>query len=121
MRKNVEPNWILVKVDQTNIVGEEYRRSHGIVRCGVYYLLNANRHVYICSLTPCIEAFAMHAFVEYENFEAHEADGGEAEIELMEEEETPVLVRRNSYRTATKTSPKTSIRRESRTRSVNTS
>jgi hypothetical protein len=83
----VQPDWRIVKVDQTRIVGEQYLKERKIKNCGMYYLIDANLHVYICSLTPCHEAFAMHAFVNYESFEAFEADDGLAEIELMDEED----------------------------------
>ena len=83
----IQPDWRIVKVDQTHFVGEEYRKLHGIERCGTYYLIDANLHIYICSLTPCHEAFPMNGFVDYVSFEASEADEGIAEIELMETEE----------------------------------
>jgi hypothetical protein len=83
----VQPDWRIVKVNQTSMVGEEYRKTRRIKECGMYYLVDANLHVYICSLTPSIEAFAMHAYVEYEDFEAHEADDGQAELDLMDEED----------------------------------
>jgi hypothetical protein len=87
MTRKVQPDWQLVKVDQTSFVGEEYRRAHGIAKCGTYYLVDANLHVYICSLTPCLEAFPVQGWVDYESAEASERDEGEAEIELFSAEE----------------------------------
>lgn len=87
MSGKIEPDYQFVQVDQTQFVGEEYRKAHGIVRCGTVYLIDVNLHVHICSVTPVLEALPMNGFVDYESYEASEKDEGEAEMELMEAEE----------------------------------
>lgn len=80
-------DWRLVKVDFTRTTGEDWLAEKGIVKIGIYYLIDANRHVHICSLTPSLEAWAMHAWIEYASDEAAEKDQGESEIEFMSSEE----------------------------------
>lgn len=83
----VQPDWQLVKVDQTKHCNEHWLKRHGITACGVYYLVDFNRHVYCCELTPSLEAFPVQGWAEYSSHEAFEKDEGNAEMEMLNSEE----------------------------------
>ena len=77
-------DWRLLKVSQNlSHFDSEYVKSKQVKACWIYYLVDFNTNVYICSLTPTKELWAMFAEVEFENDEAQEKDEGEFELELM--------------------------------------
>lgn len=80
-------DWRIVKVDWTRYHDADYLASKGIVKIGIYYLIDANRHVHICSFTPNLEAWPMNAYAEFVSDEACEKDEGESEMEIMASEE----------------------------------
>lgn len=80
-------DWRLLKVSQNlSHFDSEYVKSKQVKACWIYYLVDFNTNVYICSLTPTKELWAMFAEVEFENDEAQEKDDGEFELELMRSE-----------------------------------
>jgi len=80
-------DWRLLKVSQNlSHFDSEYVKSKQVKACWIYYLVDFNTNVYICSLTPTKELWAMFAEVEFENDEAQEKDEGEFELELMRSE-----------------------------------
>jgi len=83
------PNdWRLLKVSQNlSHFDSAYVKSKQVKACWIYYLVDVNTNVYICSLTPTKELWAMFAEVEFENDEAQEKDDGEFELELMRGED----------------------------------
>lgn len=83
----VQPDWRIIKCDQTKMCGKEWIEKKQITACGVYYLVDVNLHVYICSLTPALEAWPMGAYAEFATEEARDADDGEAEVDLLSAEE----------------------------------
>jgi hypothetical protein len=82
-KKEVQPDWRLVRVEQTQHCDPAYLKKKGIVTVGMIYLIDANLHVHICSLTPCLEAWPVQSFVDFKSLELAELDEGEAEFELF--------------------------------------
>jgi hypothetical protein len=81
-------DWRLLKVSQDlSRFNKDYVKSKQVKTCWIYYLVDFNTNVYICSLTPTKELWAMFAEVEFENDEAQEKDDGEFELELMRGED----------------------------------
>lgn len=81
-------DWRLLKVSQDlSHFNKDYVKSKQVKACWIYYLVDFNTNVYICSLTPTKEMWAMFAEVEFENDEAQEKDDGEFELELMRGED----------------------------------
>lgn len=64
---------------------EAHIKSH-IKSCGIYYVVDVNLHVHICSFQPNLEAWPMCAYVTFDSEEAADADEGNAELELMNSE-----------------------------------
>jgi hypothetical protein len=87
LAKDSTHDWRFVKVDQTQFCGEEWVRAAQIESCGVFYLIDANLHVHICSLTPSLEAWPMQGFATFKTEEAAEKDEGNAEMEMLNSEE----------------------------------
>lgn len=86
---DVKPDWRIIKVDQTSYCAPEWRVEQRIETCGVFYLVDVNLHVHICSFTPNLEAWPMHAYVTF-TVPWDEVDDGTAtdiEFELMASEE----------------------------------
>jgi hypothetical protein len=81
-------DWRIVKIDQTRHCGEEWIAEKGIKAVFIYYLYDANRHVHICSFTPTLECFPVAAEVTFTSETAWEADEGESELALMQDEES---------------------------------
>jgi len=86
-KPKVEPDWRLVKQEQKGFCDAAWLREKEITSIGMIYLIDANLHVYICSLTPALEAWPVQAFVDFATHEAFERDEGEAEIEAFVSEE----------------------------------
>lgn len=86
-KKEVQPDWRLVRVEQTQHCNAEYLEKKGIAAVGMIYLIDANLHCHICSLTPSLEAWPVQSFVDFKSFELAELDEGEAEIEVFRDEE----------------------------------
>lgn len=84
------PDWRLVKVDQRWACNKAWVTEKKIESCGVFYLVDANLHVHICSLTPSLEAWAVQGFATFETPEACEADEGETETAMLNAEESAV-------------------------------
>ena len=82
-KAEIKPDWRLVRVEQTQHCNAEYLEKKGITAVGMIYLADANLHVHICSLTPCLEAWPVQSFVDFKSFELAELDEGEAEIEMF--------------------------------------
>jgi hypothetical protein len=85
--EKVKPDWRLVKVDQTQFCDAAWVEKKGLVSIGMIYLVDANLHVYICSLTPALEAWPVQAFATFKSPELAEADEGEAEMDYFASEE----------------------------------
>jgi hypothetical protein len=86
-KTEIKPDWRLVRVEYTEHCNAEWIKKKGITALGMIYLADANLHVHICSLTPCLEAWPVQSFVDFKSFEFAELDGGEAEIEVFRDEE----------------------------------
>jgi hypothetical protein len=77
-------DWRLLKVSQNlSHFDSEYVKSKQVKACWIYYLVDFNTNIHICSLTPVKELWAMFAEVEFENDEAQEKDASDFELELM--------------------------------------
>lgn len=83
----IKPDWRVVKVEQKSMCNAAWIRESEITACGVYYVLDANLHVHICSLTPSLEAWPVQGYTKFASESAWERDGGDAEIEMMSTEE----------------------------------
>lgn len=87
---NVKPDWQIVKWDLTAYFDAEYLNDMGVRKVGVYYLVDANLHVHICSFTPSLEGWALHAWTELrddcEHTEAVLEAAGEVERVAMIDE-----------------------------------
>lgn len=79
----VKPDWRIVKVGQKSMCNKAWVAEKQIETCGVYYLIDANLHVHICSITPCLEAWPMVGFATFATDEASEADEGEVELAML--------------------------------------
>jgi len=86
-KEKVKPDWRLVKQEQKSFCDDEWLAKKKITSIGTIYLINANLHVHICSLTPALEAWPVQAFVHFETEEASDLDEGEAELEALASEE----------------------------------
>lgn len=86
----VQPDWRIVKVEQSGYVDKKYLEDRGVTKCGVYYLVDFNLHVHICSFTPNLEAWAMQGYADFVDDEAAERDEGEMEMEMINSEESDV-------------------------------
>jgi hypothetical protein len=82
----IKPDWRIVKVDWTSYCDEEWRRENKIDRCGVYYLVDANLHVHICSFTPNLEAWAMVPWWTTDAAEIEDDTASEIDQALMQDE-----------------------------------
>lgn len=87
MEKQIVPDWRIVKVEQKHCCDPTWIAEKKIETCGVFYLINANLHIHICSFTPSLEAWPLYAYATFETDEAAELDEGETEMELMRSEE----------------------------------
>lgn len=100
MSNQIPSDWRIVKVDQTAFC-EDWARARQIQAMGVYYLVDASLHVYICSLVPALEAWPMIGFADFVSPEASEKDQGESEMEILASEDactyygTDILARSN--------------------------
>lgn len=83
----VPPDWRLVRVDQTAHCNAEWLAEKGITAAGMLYLVDANLHVFICSVTPALEAWPVQSFVAFKTHELAELDEGETELNLFIEED----------------------------------
>lgn len=86
MSNQIPSDWRIVKVDQTAFC-QDWADARQIQALGVYYLVDASLHVYICSLTPALEAWPMIGFAYFVSEEASEKDQGESEMEILNAEE----------------------------------
>lgn len=85
---HIPADWRVVKVDWTGYCGETWRKEKKIESVGIFYLIDANLHVHICSFTPNLEAWPLIPFATFT--EEHEDDGEtaqEVETEMMNSEE----------------------------------
>lgn len=71
----VTPDYRIVKVSFKRYCDAKWIADNKIDECGVFYLVDANLHVHICSLTPNLEAWAMIPYVTFT--EELPDDGGE--------------------------------------------
>lgn len=85
--REVQPDYRIVKVEQSGMCDPTWVKEKGIESCGVFYLVDANLHVHICSFTPNLEAWPLHAYATFHTDEQAEADEGETEFEMMASEE----------------------------------
>lgn len=83
----VQPDWRLVRVEQTQHCNAEWIEKKGITALGMIYLADANLRVHICSFTPSLEAWPVQSFVDFKSLELAKLDEGEAEIEVFRDEE----------------------------------
>jgi hypothetical protein len=87
-KSKVTPDWRLVKLEQKHFCDSAWLAEKEITSLGTIYLIDANLHVYICSLTPALEAWPVQSFSDFATPEAADRDEGEAELEsLMAEED----------------------------------
>lgn len=105
-KQEVKPDWRIVKVEQIGMCDKGWVAKTKLTGIGVFYLIDANLHVHICSLTPSLEAWPMQGYATFETDEACEADEGEAEMEALNSEEAcsyfDVNILDNPSRPATK-------------------
>lgn len=85
--REIQPDWRVVKVDWTSYCDTEALAAKGVESIGIYYVVDANLHVHICSFTPNLEAWPVCTFATYTSNEAAEKDEGESELEIMSTEE----------------------------------
>jgi len=76
-----------VKVEQKGMCNATWVKEKRIKSCGVFYLIDANLHIHICSFTPSLEGWPVQGYATFEDDEAYEADQGEVEREMMATEE----------------------------------
>ncbi len=76
-----------MKVEQRWMCDKAWVKEKGIATCGVFYLIDANLHVHICSLTPNLEAWPVQGYATFTSDAASELDEGETEQEMMSSEE----------------------------------
>lgn len=88
-KKEIKPDYRIVKVDQRSMCDESWLAERHVTACGVFYLIDANLHVHICSLTPSLEAWPMQGFALFDSDEAAEADEGNVEMEMLNSEQDP--------------------------------
>lgn len=84
---DVKPDWRVLKLEQKAYLNAEFAAEKQVKTCGVFYLVDANLHVHICSLTPNLEAWPIQGYATFETEEAAEQDEGELERELLDTEE----------------------------------
>lgn len=89
-KARVPYDWRLVKVDQKSMCDGPWLQEKQVTACGVFYLIDANTHVHICSFTPNLEAWPMQGFADFATNEAAEKDEGEVEMEMLSAEQDPV-------------------------------
>lgn len=80
-------DWRILKCEQKGMCSPDWVAEKQIESCGVFYLVDVNLHIHICSFTPNLEAWPMFSYVTFHSPEAYEADEGNSEIALLEAEE----------------------------------
>jgi hypothetical protein len=83
-KARVPYDWRLVKVDEKSMICDgTWLQGKHVTACGVFYLIDANTHIHICSITPNLEAWPMQGFADFETDEDAEKDEGEVEMEML--------------------------------------
>lgn len=86
-QRTVPADWRIIKCEQKGMCNAAWIAEKQVTSCGVYYLVDVNLHIYICSLTPALEAWPVCSYAEFATEEASHADEGETEMEMLNSEE----------------------------------
>ncbi len=86
--RKVKHDFRLVKVDWTKYCGEEWLKENHVKECGVFYLIDCNLHVHICSFTPSLEAWPVQGYALPTDDAPDDGEGpGDVENEMLNSEE----------------------------------
>lgn len=78
-KSEVKPDWRIVKCSWKSYCEAAWLAENKIDECGIFYLIDVNLHVHICSLTPNLEAWSLIPYVTFT--EELPDDGGERAFE----------------------------------------
>jgi hypothetical protein len=86
-KSTVKPDYRILKCEQKGMCDPKWITDKQVTSCGVYYLVDVNLHIHICSFTPNLEAWPMIGYAEFATEQAREADEGEVEMEMLNSEQ----------------------------------